>query len=132
MHTGDLAIIDSEGFCQIVGRSKDMLIRGGENVYPREIEDFLLTHPAIQDAQVFGIPDQRYGERVCAWVIARPGQNLDQAVVQEFCRDSIAHFKVPEVVRLVDEFPMTVTGKPQKFLMRDAMVQELGLATDSA
>lgn len=133
MHTGDLATIDEEGFCNIVGRIKDVVIRGGENVYPREVEEFLYRHPAIQDIQVFGVPDPRYGEELCAWVKLRAGENLTEADIQAFCRGQIAHQKVPRYVRFVDEFPMTVTGKMQKFLMRAAMERELGLhAPDTA
>jgi len=127
MHTGDLATIDDEGFCNIVGRIKDVVIRGGENVYPREVEEFLYRHPAIQDVQAFGVPDPRYGEELCAWVKLRGGENLTEAEVQAFCRGQIAHQKVPRYVRFVDEFPMTVTGKMQKFLMREAMERELGV-----
>jgi fatty-acyl-CoA synthase len=127
MHTGDLATIDEEGFCNIVGRIKDLVIRGGENVYPREVEEFLYTHPAIQDVQVFGVPDERYGEEVCAWVKLRPGATLTEAELQDFCRGRIAHQKVPRYVRFVEDFPMTVTGKMQKYLMREAMERELGL-----
>ncbi len=127
MHTGDLATVDDEGFCNIVGRIKDLVIRGGENVYPREVEEFLYTHPAIQDVQVFGVADERYGEEVCAWVKLRPGATLTVEELQEFCRGQIAHQKVPRYVRFVDAFPMTVTGKMQKFLMREAMEAELGV-----
>ena len=127
MHTGDLATIDDEGFCNIVGRIKDVVIRGGENVYPREVEEFLYRHPAIQDIQAFGVPDARYGEELCAWVKLRAGESLTEADVQAFCRGQIAHQKVPRYVRFVDEFPMTVTGKMQKFLMREAMERELGV-----
>jgi len=127
MHSGDLATIDGAGYCNIVGRVKDMLIRGGENVYPREIEEFLLRHPRIADAQVFGVPDPKYGEEVCAWVIARAGQPLSEEDVREFCRGQIAHYKVPRYVRIVPEFPLTATGKPQKFEMRKAMIDLLNL-----
>jgi len=127
MHTGDLATIDAEGYCNIVGRVKDMLIRGGENVYPREIEEYLLRHPAVQDVQVFGVPDPKYGEEVCAWIVARRGQALDEQQVREFCRGQIAHYKAPRYVRIVDAFPLTATGKAQKFEMRKAMVEALGL-----
>ena len=127
MHTGDLATIDEEGFCNIVGRIKDVVIRGGENVYPREVEEFLYRHPAIQDIQIFGVPDPRYGEELCAWVKLRAGESLTEADIQAFCRGQIAHQKVPRYMRFVDEFPMTVTGKMQKFLMREAMERELGL-----
>ena len=126
MHTGDLARLDAEGYCNIVGRVKDMLIRGGENIYPREIEEFLFTHPAIQEVQVFGVPDDRYGEEICAWVVPRTGATLTPDEVVSFCQGQIAHFKVPRHVRIRDALPMTVTGKPQKFAMREAMIEELG------
>ncbi|MBT5414147.1 MAG: AMP-binding protein [Rhodospirillaceae bacterium] len=125
MHTGDLATLDEEGYCRITGRVKDMIIRGGENVYPREIEEFLFRHPKISAAQVFGIPDEKYGEEVCAWVIPAPGAALSEADVREFCAGQIAHYKIPKHVRVVDEIPMTITGKPQKFVMRDKMVEML-------
>lgn len=125
LHSGDLAVMDEEGYVQIVGRIKDMIIRGGENVYPREVEEFLYTHPDIQDVQVFGITDSKYGEEVCAWIKAREGAALTEPSVKEFCKDKITHFKVPRHIRFVDEFPMTVTGKVQKFKMRDAMTAEL-------
>jgi fatty-acyl-CoA synthase len=128
MHTGDLATIDAEGYCNIVGRVKDMLIRGGENVYPREIEEFLFRHPAVAQVQVFGVPDQRYGEEVCAWVVLKPGQQATEAEIRDFCQGQIAHYKVPRYVRFVSEIPMTVTGKAQKFVMRRQMAEELGLA----
>jgi fatty-acyl-CoA synthase len=127
MHSGDLATIDAEGYANIVGRVKDMLIRGGENVYPREIEEYLLRHPAIQDAQVFGVPDPKYGEEVCAWVVPRRGHALDEDAVRDFCKGQIAHYKVPRYVRIVEQFPLTATGKAQKFEMRKAMIAELGL-----
>jgi fatty-acyl-CoA synthase len=127
MHTGDLATMDDDGYVNIVGRSKDMIIRGGENIYPREIEEFLYTHPAIADAQVIGVPDERYGEIVCAWVVLKPGAELDETALREFCRDRIARFKVPALVRFVDGFPMTVTGKIQKFKMRELEIAERGL-----
>ncbi len=123
MHTGDLATLDDEGFCAIVGRVKDMIIRGGENIYPREIEEFLHRHPSISQAQVFGIPDTRYGEQVCAWVIPERDADLRGEDVIEFCTGQIAHFKVPRHVRIVETLPMTVTGKPQKFVMRDWMIE---------
>ncbi|NMG43731.1 AMP-binding protein [Aromatoleum toluvorans] len=128
MHTGDLATIDDEGFCNIVGRIKDMVIRGGENLYPREIEEFLYRHPKILDVQVVGVPDQKYGEELCAWVIVREGQTLTETEVRDFCQGQIAHYKVPRYIRFVDAFPMTVTGKIQKFQIRERMKQELGLA----
>ncbi|HVB15077.1 MAG TPA: AMP-binding protein [Stellaceae bacterium] len=126
MHTGDLATMDAEGYCNIVGRIKDMVIRGGENVYPREVEEFLYRHPKIQDVQVFGVPDPRYGEEICAWVRLRAGERLDAEELRAFCQGQIAHYKIPRHVRFVDEFPMTITGKVQKFVMREAMIAELG------
>jgi len=128
MHTGDLATIDAEGYANIVGRVKDMVIRGGENVYPREVEEFLFTHPKVAAVQVFGVPDARYGEALCAWIITRAGMVCSEAEILDFCRDQIAHYKVPKYLRFVDELPITVTGKPQKFLMREAMMRELGLS----
>lgn len=127
MHTGDLATLDAEGYCNIVGRVKDMVIRGGENVYPREIEEFLYRHPKIQDVQVFGVPDPRYGEELCVWVRLREGHTLEHAEIVAFCKGEIAHYKIPRYLKVVDEFPMTVTGKVQKFVMRDIMIAELGL-----
>ena len=127
MHTGDLATIDAEGYCNIVGRIKDMIIRGGENLSPREIEEFLYRHPKIQDVQVIGVPDDRYGEEICAWVKLRPGVTSSEEEIRAFCRDQIAHYKVPRYVKFVDEFPMTVTGKIQKFIMRERTIAELGL-----
>ena len=125
MHTGDLATIDDEGYCRIVGRIKDMVIRGGENVYPREIEEFLYTHPKIQDVQVFGVPDPKYGEELCAWIVPKRGAVLGAEEIQAFCKGRIAHYKVPRYVRMVEGFPTTVTGKVQKFAMREAMTEEL-------
>jgi fatty-acyl-CoA synthase len=130
MHTGDLATIDQEGYCNIVGRLKDMVIRGGENVYPREVEEFLFTHPAVAEVQAFGVPDRRYGEELCVWVRRREGSALNEVEIIAFCRASIAHYKVPRYVRFVDSFPMTVTGKAQKYLMRKAMMEELALAEE--
>ena len=127
MHSGDLAIIDDEGYCNIVGRAKDMLIRGGENVYPREIEEFLFRHPKVQSAQVFGVPDQKYGEEICAWIVLKPGNVCTEDDIREFCRNQIAHYKVPRYIRFVEEMPMTVTGKAQKFMMRERMIEELKL-----
>jgi fatty-acyl-CoA synthase len=127
MHSGDLATLDSDGYVRIVGRIKDMVIRGGENVYPREIEEFLYSHPQIADVQVIGVPDERYGEELMAWVVSRPGATLTEQEVREFCRGQIAHFKIPRYVKFVDAFPMTVTGKVQKFKMREAAIEELGL-----
>ncbi|WP_243040057.1 AMP-binding protein [Dyella sedimenti] len=125
MHTGDLAVIDEAGYCTIVGRLKDMIIRGGENVYPREVEEFLYTHPKVQDVQVFGVPDAKFGEQVCAWVRLREGCEASEAEIQDYCRHHLAYFKVPHYVRFVDAFPMTVTGKVQKYLMRETMAGEL-------
>lgn len=127
MHTGDLATMDAEGYVNIVGRIKDMVIRGGENVYPREIEEFLYRHPQVQDVQVVGVPDARYGEELCAWVIAKPGTQPTEDDIRAFCKGQIAHYKVPRYIRFVTEFPMTVTGKIQKFKIRDAMKDQLGL-----
>ena len=125
LHSGDLAIMDEEGYVKIVGRIKDMIIRGGENVYPREVEEFLYSHPAIQEIQVFGIPHEKYGEEVCAWVQLRDGQSATEDDIKAYCKDKITHFKVPRIVRFVTEYPMTVTGKIQKFKMSDAMVEML-------
>ncbi|MCJ0761742.1 AMP-binding protein [Variovorax terrae] len=127
MHTGDLATMDAEGYVNIVGRIKDLVIRGGENIYPREIEEFLYRHPKVQDVQVVGVPDAKYGEELCAWVIVKPGQVLAEEELREFCRGQIAHYKVPRYIRFVAEFPMTVTGKIQKFKIRDAMKAQLSL-----
>ena len=127
MHTGDLAVIDEEGYCNIVGRIKDMVIRGGENLYPREIEEFLYRHPKIQDVQIFGVADDRYGEELCAWVRIRSGETLTAEEIRAFCQGQIAHNKIPRYVEFVDEFPMTVTGKIQKFVMREAVEAKLGL-----
>jgi fatty-acyl-CoA synthase len=127
MHTGDLAVMDDEGYLNIVGRIKDMIIRGGENVYPREIEEFLYTHPDIVDVQVIGVPDVKYGEEIMAWVRVREGTTLTQEDLALFCKDRIAHYKVPRYVHVTDEFPMTVTGKVQKYLMREASIELLGL-----
>ncbi|TCO79276.1 fatty-acyl-CoA synthase [Plasticicumulans lactativorans] len=127
MHTGDLAVIDAEGYCNIVGRAKDMLIRGGENIYPRELEEFLFRHPKVQSVQVFGVPDARYGEEVCAWIVLKPGQQASEDEIRDFCRDQIAHYKIPRYIRFVEEMPMTITGKVQKFVMRDRMIEELKL-----
>lgn len=128
MHTGDLAVMRSDGYCAIVGRIKDMVIRGGENVYPREIEEFLYTHPDIEDAQVIGVPDARYGEEICAWLRMRPGAPpLDAAAIREFTADRLAHFKIPRYVHIVDEFPMTITGKVRKVDMRAESIRIFGL-----
>jgi len=127
MHTGDLAIMADDGYCNIVGRIKDMVIRGGENIYPREIEEFLFTHPDVEDVQVIGVPDLRYGEELMAWVKLRPGSTVSGEQLREFCRGAIAHYKVPRYVKLVDGFPMTVTGKVRKVEMREMSIAELGL-----
>ncbi len=131
MHTGDMAVMDAAGYLNIVGRIKDMVIRGGENVYPREVEEFLYSHPEIEDVQVIGVPDEKYGEELCAWVKLRPGSELTVEDVRAYCTGKIAHFKVPRYVRFTGEFPMTVTGKVQKFKMRETSVTELGLETAS-
>jgi len=130
MHTGDIGTIDPEGYGNIVGRIKDMVIRGGENLYPREIEEFLYTHPKVADVQVVGLPDKRYGEELCAWIRLVPGATADEAEIRAFCTGQIAHQKIPRYVRFVDEFPMTVTGKVQKFLIREKMIEELGLTIE--
>ncbi|MCH8869437.1 MAG: AMP-binding protein [Chloroflexi bacterium] len=127
LHTGDLATVDEDGYYKITGRLKDMVIRGGENVYPREIEEFLYTHPKVSDVQVIGVPDVRLGEELMAWVILRQGESATDNEIRDFCRGKIAHYKIPRYVKFVSEFPMTVTGKIQKFRMRDAAVEELGL-----
>jgi fatty-acyl-CoA synthase len=131
MHTGDLAVMDDAGYLNIVGRIKDMVIRGGENIYPREVEEFLYTHPSIEDVQVIGVPDAKYGEELCAWVKLRPGSELTAEEVREFCTGKIAHYKIPRYVRVTESFPMTVTGKVQKFRMRETSVAELGLEAAS-
>ena len=127
MHTGDLATMDQEGFCNIVGRVKDMVIRGGENIYPREIEEYLYRHPRISDVQVFGVPDVKFVEELCAWIILKPGDQCSEEEIREFCRGQIAHYKIPRYIRFVEEYPMTITGKVQKFAMRDRMIEELNL-----
>jgi fatty-acyl-CoA synthase len=130
MHTGDLGIIDDEGYANITGRLKDMLIRGGENVYPREIEEFLYRHAKVQAVQVCGVPDVKFGEEVCAWIQLKPGVSSTAEEMREFCQNQIAHYKVPRYIRFVTEFPMTITGKVQKFAMRDHMIKELGLSEE--
>ena len=131
MHTGDLAVMDEAGYLNIVGRIKDMVIRGGENVYPREVEEFLYAHPAIEDVQVIGVPDAKYGEELCAWIKLRPGAELTEDEVKRYCQGKIAHFKIPRYIRISTEFPMTVTGKVQKFKMRETSITELGLTAAS-
>jgi len=127
MHTGDMGTLDSEGYGNVVGRIKDMAIRGGENIYPREIEEFLYRHPGILDVQVFGVPDERFGEELCAWIRLKDGVDITETEIRDFCQDRIAYFKIPRYIRFVDEFPMTVTGKMQKFVMRQRMVEDLQL-----
>jgi fatty-acyl-CoA synthase len=130
MHTGDLATMDDDGYVAIVGRIKDMVIRGGENVYPREVEEFLYTHPDIADVQVIGVPDDYYGEELCAWIVLREGarEGFDEDALREWCRGKIARFKIPRYVRVVDGFPLTVTGKVQKYRMREQEIADRGLA----
>ena len=132
MHTGDLGVMADDGYVNIVGRIKDMVIRGGENIYPREIEEFLYTHPDIEDVQVIGVPDERYGEELMAWIKPRPGANIDLDSIREYCTGRIAHYKVPRYVKIVEEFPMTVTGKVRKVEMREQSISELGLDAASA
>jgi len=127
LHSGDIAVLDDAGYCQIVGRLKDMLIRGGENIFPREIEEFLFEHPDIEQAEVIGVPDPKFGEEVCAWIKLREGAEVTEEAVREFCRERIAHFKIPRYILFVDEFPMTITGKVQKFKMREQTISRLGL-----
>ncbi|WP_174875827.1 AMP-binding protein [Vogesella oryzae] len=127
MHTGDLAVLDADGYCNIVGRVKDMVIRGGENIYPREIEEFLYRHPKVQDVQVVGVPDAKYGEELCAWIRLRDGESCSVEEIRAFCDGQIAHYKIPRYIEFVDSFPMTITGKIQKFMMRQQMKQKLGL-----
>jgi fatty-acyl-CoA synthase len=125
MHTGDLGVFDHEGFCTITGRLKDMIIRGGENIYPREIEEFLFSNTKVREVQVFGVPDKKMGEEVCAWIVPVAGCNFVEDELDKFCRGKIAHFKIPKYFEFVDELPMTITGKPQKFIMRDKMIEML-------
>jgi fatty-acyl-CoA synthase len=127
LHSGDIAVLDDAGYCQIVGRLKDMLIRGGENIFPREIEEYLFQHPKIEAAEVIGVPDEKYGEEVCAWIKLHAGETATEEDIREFCRERIAHFKIPRYILFVDEFPMTITGKVQKYKMREEMVNKLGL-----
>ena len=130
MHTGDLATMDEQGYVNIVGRLKDMVIRGGENVYPREIEEFLYRHPKIQDVQVIGVPDPRYGEEICAWIKLHDGKTATAEEIREFCKGEIAHYKIPRYIEFVPEFPMTITGKIQKFVMREETIKKLGLKSE--
>jgi fatty-acyl-CoA synthase len=127
LHTGDLAIMDDDGYCKIVGRAKDMIIRGGENIYPREIEEFLYTCPGVSEVQVFGIPDENFGEEIGAFVKLKADAAITPEEIRAFCKERIARFKIPKHIKIVDEFPMTVTGKIQKFRMREMFVKELGL-----
>jgi fatty-acyl-CoA synthase len=127
MHTGDLGTLDAEGYCNIVGRAKDMLIRGGENIFPREIEEFLYGHPAIDDVHVFGVPDDLMGEEVAAWIRLKQGASAEEDAIRAFCRGQIAHYKIPRYIRFVEVFPTTASGKVQKFMMRKAMISELEL-----
>jgi fatty-acyl-CoA synthase len=131
MHTGDLAVLDAEGYCNIVGRVKDMIIRGGENVYPREVEEFLYRHPKVLDVAVVGVADRKYGEEVCAVIRLREGVTAEAEELVAFCRDRIAHYKVPRYVRFVEAFPMTVTGKIQKFVLRERIERELAVCKES-
>jgi fatty-acyl-CoA synthase len=130
MHTGDLAVIDEDGYGNIVGRIKDLVIRGGENVYPREVEEFLYRHPKVEDVTVVGVPDKRFGEELCAWIRLKPGESATEAEITAFCKGQIAHYKIPRYVRFVDAFPMTVTGKVQKFIIRQQMIAELELSVE--
>ena len=127
MHTGDLGVMDEQGYLNIVGRSKDMVIRGGENIYPREIEEYLFHHPKVQQAQVIGVPDPKYGEELCAWIMLKGGEEASPEDIRSFCEGQIAHYKIPRYIKFVAEFPLTVTGKVQKFKMRESAVEELGL-----
>jgi fatty-acyl-CoA synthase len=132
IHTGDIALMRDDGTFKITGRIKDMIIRGGENIYPREIEEFLYTHPQIRDAQVIGVPDKKYGEEICVWVQLKDGESSTGDEIREFCKGKIAHYKIPRYVKFVTEFPMTVTGKIQKYKMREISIQELGLEEDAS
>ncbi len=127
MHTGDLAVMDEEQYVNIVGRIKDLIIRGGENVYPREVEEYLYTNPKISDVQVIGVPDEKYGEAIMAWVMLKPGAQMTEDEVRDYCKGNIAHYKIPRYVKFVTSFPMTVTGKVQKYQMREQSTEELGL-----
>ena len=127
MHSGDLATMDEDGYFKIVGRIKDMVIRGGENLYPREIEEYLYRHPKVADVQVIGVPDEKYGEELCAWIKLAEGETADDEDIREFCKGQIAHYKIPRYILFVEGFPMTVTGKVQKFEMRARTIERLGL-----
>jgi len=125
LHSGDLGIMDSQGYTEVVGRIKDMIIRGGENIYPREVEEFLYSHPAIKEVQVFSVPEEKFGEQVCAWIELNDHSEADAEAIKNYCRDKISYFKIPQHIRFVSEFPMTVTGKLQKYKMREAMIEDL-------
>jgi fatty-acyl-CoA synthase len=127
LHTGDLGVLDDEDYCKITGRLKDMVIRGGENIYPREVEEFLYEHPAVSDVQVIGVPDLKYGEELMAWVKLKGDRVATPEEIKEFCKGKIAHYKIPRYIKFVDEFPMTVTGKIQKYKMREISIKELNL-----
>ena len=129
LHSGDLGVIDADGFIRVTGRSKDMVIRGGENIYPREVEEFLFKHPAVADVQGFGVPDAHWGEELCVWIKLKDGATATEEDIRSFCRGQITHFKIPRYVRFVDEYPLTVTGKVQKFVMRETMARELTAAS---
>ena len=131
MHSGDIATLDAEGYCNIVGRLKDMIIRGGENLFPREIEEYLYQNPKIEAVEVFGVPDAKYGEAVCAWIKLHEGEQADEEEIRAFCRERIAHYKIPRYIRFVEAFPLTVTGKVQKFKMREVMVEALGAVEEA-
>ena len=131
LHTGDLAVMDENGYCKITGRIKQMIIRGGENIYPREIEEFLYTHPKVSDVQVYGVPDRKYGEQVMAAVILKKGVTMTEEEVKEFCRGKIANYKIPKYVKFVDGYPMTASGKIQKFKLREMAIKELHLEDDA-
>ena len=131
LHTGDLGVMSSDGYIHLTGRAKDMIIRGGENIYPRELEEFLYTHPKIAEVQVVGLPDQYLGEVVLAWIRLHPGESATDQEIREFCRGQIAHFKIPEHIRFVDAFPTTVTGKVQKYRIREQEMQERGLGAEA-
>jgi fatty-acyl-CoA synthase len=122
--------MDENGYVRIVGRLKDMVIRGGEKIFPREIEDFMYANPKVDQVEVFGVPDQKYGEEVAAWIRLRPGMTADENEMRDFCKGKLAHFKIPKYIKFVQSFPMTITGKPQKFLMREQMAEELGLSQE--
>ena len=127
LHTGDLAVMRPDGYFRITGRMKDMIIRGGENVYPREVEEFLYTHPKVSDVQVVGLPDDRLGETVVAWIRLKPGTSAEEEEIRAFCRDRLAYFKIPQYIRFVNEFPMTLSGKVQKFKIRQWEIEQRGL-----